>query len=438
MEHEEQSARAPDDVVEAFVESRAHQMSMSLRQKGTLQRLGSSRRANMPFDRDSEGGQENSKQPGGQRLRRSLARGRDAIKQLRFRKSQSYGKETVMRAATAPGGVMRFSWRKPLPRLRIESDLTESETSEEDVPIEDFTEEGFGSYRHAFPDHNKLPPQEVMHRSRGSSDLTALNDEIWRMLGKSLPRSSSCPLEEQAECPSLQDTSRPEPRHRSSWVLSMKKYATMRPQLRINGGRKKFMDDDELHQVGDFKTRFEAYMQGDRPNKWRRVYVNVQTLGLVINDINDESTALVHLFFEELVLPTGSPVDVWTLETSTRHWPFCLHTESSLYILGSASEAERELHMEIINGAYEEYIETQIRRRAMMQVAWQISSDDGLDSFALKNVPISPGPIFEQMKFALLDKFDEDMCELTYVYTLRKALWGWSALARYTKATLKN
>ncbi|GBG24060.1 Hypothetical Protein FCC1311_002782 [Hondaea fermentalgiana] len=256
-------------------------------------------------------------------------------------------------------------------------------------------------------------------RSAAPRGLGALNDEIWRFVGKFFGDMGSSP-----ESGSSRFLRR----------LSMGRRDRGESVTSSNGSRRATRRDTVFQeQTGEVQDRFEAYLQGSRPNIWHKVIVCIFPSGVGVfareEDIADHQS-VIDLFFDKLVLPTGNPVDIMKIELSRTRFAYAMHTEYDTFILAAASKASREDHVERIQSAYEQYIETEIRRRAVMQITWQIATPDSRRALRTTR----EAPLYKEMQDALLGKLDEDLRHLVHSHIVRKALHIWSAIARHSRA----
>lgn len=318
------------------------------------------------------------------------------------------------------------------------------------------------------PESVKAAAMSSLSSLSGTARLARLNrDDYWGAIGNFFRRG----LKARARRGSVAQAAR-----RGS------KYRTLRPMNKIdsNAVRSTTREHD-----GDVRLRGRVLVQGARTNIWSPFWFALRYTGVAFYSSEEACEeaceegagagvgAVVDVFFEDLVLPTGSPVDVvansgWAAASRTRH-SFCMHLEQESVIMAAASAAQMNEYMEAIDMAYAEFIERRIRRKAMIQVAWQLSEDPA--GFVRANTinPRASNPhrfsrsrtarislgrggsrrqqqqggkvdakeVLEEMLLALQEKLDMEYEQLLRTRTMHRCLVAWSAVADFAKANKK-
>lgn len=179
------------------------------------------------------------------------------------------------------------------------------------------------------------------------------------------------------------------------------KYATMKPLKDI---------DEERYHSGKVILSGILWKQGRRVNIWKERYFTLRETGLsyysdpkagndIVADINKKAEAEAeksaedqkeedgdedkkktyrsrgNMFFADIVTPTGHVVeDLRLMKKSAlggRKNCFCVQTEGNIYILCANSPEEKKVWMYNIDTAYSKFLKEQIRKVALMELAWE-------------------------------------------------------------------
>jgi len=136
-----------------------------------------------------------------------------------------------------------------------------------------------------------------------------------------------------------------------------------------------------MEHSGSPRSVKQVFVQGLRPNKWHNLWMAVFVSGIAVFEtqdaaLNQDRKSVFDIYFDDLVLPTGNPVDIVDVVLfSQNKFAFCLNTEHETFIFATATSKDRKSFIEAISSAYEDFLKSRIRRKLMMQITWQVSED---------------------------------------------------------------
>lgn len=160
------------------------------------------------------------------------------------------------------------------------------------------------------------------------------------------------------------------------------KYTTLRPLRQIEeNGVFVSQGGEAFEQEGEIRASGTVYIQREKVGSWALVWYNLWSSGVELYankvDCENREQVLFTMNFRDLVLPTGQVAEKLNGQgwgSKSKH-VFLLHTESNTFALAASTIEEREALINHMDSAYAEFLDNQIRKKVMMQLAWEIAEN---------------------------------------------------------------